>query len=234
MVTLLFQAPVLAAMACAVLLSGSLRSDDILAAQGGWPWQWFAFESPIALGVLVLLLLGLVPVLSRSSDALQAALVAAPGLSCRARPVTLPEWSHLILTSGVISLVFLGGPRIPGFAAFDLGSSVWLQALGALLFQAKAVLVLASVLALRFAARDVSLAEVARLGVRFVLPCALCSVVATYCWAFGSQSPIFAAARVPLSIGLFFFCALCAAHVLLRVMGQLAGEPPRSTVNPWL
>ena len=124
--------------------------------------------------------------------------------------------------------------RVPGCAAFDLGSSVWLQVLGALLFQAKAVLVLAAVLALRFAARDVSLAEVARLGVRFVLPCALCSVIATYSWAFGSQSPIFAAARVPLSIALFFFCALCTGHVVFRVLGQLAGERPRSAVNPWL
>jgi len=54
LITLVFQAPVLAAMASAVLLSGSLRSDDILAAQGGWPWQWFAFASPVALGIFVL------------------------------------------------------------------------------------------------------------------------------------------------------------------------------------
>ena len=93
---------------------------------------------------------------------------------------------------------------------------------------------LVTVLSLRFAARSVSLAEVARLGVRFVLPCALCCVVGTYFWAFGSQSPILAAAHVPLSCALFFFGALCVLHVVLRVMGQLAGERPRSAVNPWL
>ncbi|HWZ92242.1 MAG TPA: NADH-quinone oxidoreductase subunit H, partial [Polyangiaceae bacterium] len=234
LVTLVFQTPVLAAMACAVLLSGSLRSDDILAAQGGWPWQWFAFESPIALAVLVLVLLGLVPVFPRSSGALQAALEGATGARSRGRSTTVLEWSHLILTSGVISLVFLGGPRVPGCAAFDPGASAWLQVFGALLFQAKAVSVLIAVLALRFAAGHVSLAEVARLGLRFVLPCALCCVVATYFWAFGGQSPIFAAARVPLSCALFFFCALCVAHVTLRVMGHLAGDRPRSAVNPWL
>jgi hypothetical protein len=76
--------------------------------------------------------------------------------------------------------------------------------------------------------------EGARVGVRFVLPCALVSVFATYCWALGSQSPIFAAARVPLSCALFFFSALCALHVVLRVLGQLAGDRPRSAVNPWL
>ncbi len=233
LVTLVFQAPVLAAMACAVLLSGSLRSDDILAAQGGWPWQWFAFESPIALVVFTLLLLGLVPVLSRPSGALRAALDAG-ATTRRGRVTTLPEWSHLILTSGVVSLVFLGGPRVPGCVAFDPNAGVWLQLLGALLFQAKAVAVLLVVLSLRLAAGHVSLAEVAGLGVRFVLPCALACVVATYSWAFGSQSPIFAAARVPLSCALFFFCALCAVHVVLRVMGHLAGERPRSAVNPWL
>ncbi len=233
-VTLAFQAPVLASIVCAVLLTGSLRSDDILAAQGGWPWQWFAFESPIALGVFALLLIALVPVLSRSPGAVQAALEGASAAPSRKRATTLPEWSHLILASGVVALVFLGGPRVPGVRAFDPGASVWLQVFAALLFQAKAIVVLLSVLALRFAASYVSLEEVARLGTRFLLPSAILAVIATYFWAFGSQSPIFAAARVPLSCALFFFCALCALHLVLRVVGHLAGERQRSTVNPWL
>ena len=133
LLTLVFQTPVLAAMGSAVLLSGSLRSDDILAAQGSWPWQWFAFASPVALAIFVLLLLGLVPVMSRAPGALQAAVSDAGGGPLRKRSTTLPEWSHLILTSGVIALVFLGGPRVPGFRrgrssgerlAADLGRAV--------------------------------------------------------------------------------------------------------------
>lgn len=232
LVTLVFQTPVLAAMACAVLLSGSLRSDDILAAQGGWPWQWFAFASPISLGIFVLLVLGLVPLVSRAPSALQAS-VASASATLRQGP-TLPEWSHLILTSGVISLVFLGGPRLPGLSAFDPSSAIWLQVCGALLFQAKAVVVLSTVLLFRFASDRVRISEVAQLGVRYVLPGAVLLLVASYFWAFGSQSPLFLAARAPLSHGLFFLCALCAAHVVLRVASQLGGERPRSAVNPWL
>jgi NADH-quinone oxidoreductase subunit H len=233
LLTLVFQAPVLAAMASSVLLSGSLRSDDILAAQGGWPWQWFAFASPVALGIFVLLVLGLVPVLARAPEALSAAISDAAPRPSEKRRTTLAEWSHLILTSGVISLVFLGGPRVPGFAA-DPAASLWLQVLGALLFQVKAVLVLSSVLVLRFACNQVRLSEVARLGVRYLMPGALLLLVATYFWAFGGQSPLFAAARVPLSRGLFFLCALCAVHVALRVFGLLTAERARSAVNPWL
>ena len=231
--SLVFQAPVLAAMVCAVLLSGSLRSDDILAAQGGWPWQWFAFANPVSLGIFVLLVLGLVPVVARAPSALQAALSEAASGPRRAQRTTLPEWSHLILTSGVISLVFLGGPRVPGFVA-EPAAGIWLQVLGALLFQAKAIAVLSCVLLLRFATNQVRLSEVARLGVRYLLPCAALLLIASYFWAFGSQSPIFAAARVPLSYGLFFLCALCAAHVVLRVAIQLSYEHKRSAVNPWL
>ena len=235
LLTLVFQVPVISAMACAVLLSGSLRSDDILAAQGGWPWQWFAFASPVALGIFVLLVLGLVPTVSRAPAALAAAVSDAGGRpSARRRNTTLPEWSHLILTSGVISLVFLGGTRLPGLAAADPAAGTWLQVGGALLFQAKAVLVLGSVLLLRFATNQVRLSEVAQLGVRYLLPGTLLLLVATYFWAFGSQSPLFLAARVPLSHGLFFLCVLCAAHVVLRVANQLSGERPRSAVNPWL
>lgn len=233
LLTLVFQTPVLAAMVSAVVLSGSLRSDDILAAQGGFPWQWFAFASPVALGIFVLLLLGLVPVMSRAPGALTAAISDAAARPSDKRRTTLPEWSHLILTSGVISLVFLGGPRVPGFAA-DPGAGLWLQVLGALLFQAKAVLVLGCVLVLRFASNQVRLGEVARLGVRYLMPGALLLLVATYFWAFGSQSPLFAAARVPLSRALFFLCALCAAHVVLRVSALLSQERVRSAVNPWL
>jgi NADH-quinone oxidoreductase subunit H len=234
LLTLVFQTPVLAAMACAVLLSGSLRSDDILAAQGGWPWQWFAFASPVSLAIFVLLVLGLVPVVSRAPGALQAAVSEAFAGPARRRSTTLPEWSHLILTCGVISLVFLGGPRLPGSPAGGPAAGLWLQIGGALLFQAKAVLVLSSVLLLRFATNQVRISEVAQLGVRYVLPGALLSLVAAYFWTFGSQSPLFLAARVPLSHGLFFLCALCGAHVILRVATQLSGERPRSAVNPWL
>ncbi len=234
LLTLVFQTPVLSAMACAVLLSGSLRSDDILAAQGGWPWQWFAFASPVALGIFLLLVLGLVPVVSRAPGALSAAVSDAAAGSSRRRSSTLPEWSHLILTSGVISLVFLGGTRLPGLSAAEPAAALWLQVCGALLFQAKAVLVLSSVLLLRFATNQVRLSEVAQLGVRYLLPGALLLLIASYFWAFGSQSPLFLAARVPLSHGLFFLCALCAAHVALRVTSQLSGERPRSAVNPWL
>jgi hypothetical protein len=67
-----------------------------------------------------------------------------------------------------------------------------------------------------------------------VLPGAVALLVGSWFWAFGSQSPLFAAARVPLSHGLFFLCALCAAHVVLRVVTQLSAERPRSAINPWL
>ena len=234
LLTLVFQTPVLVAMACAVLLSGSLRSDDILAAQGGWPWQWFAFSSPVSLSVFVLLLLGLVPVLSSAPSALRAALSDTASTTQRQRSTTLPEWSHLILTSGVISLVFLGGPRVPGFAAADPAVGAWLQVAAALLFQAKAIAVMSCVLVLRFATGQVRISELLGLGVRYLLPGVAGLLVANYFWAFGGQSPIFAAARVPLSYGLFFLCFSCVLHVVVRVAGHLAGERPRSAVNPWL
>jgi NADH:ubiquinone oxidoreductase subunit H len=232
--TLLFQTPVLAALVCAVLLAGSLRSDDILAAQGGWPWQWFAFESPIALALFALLVLGLVPVIARPSAALSASLAdESGGVGLRQR-TTLSEWSHLILTSGIISLIFLGGPRVPAVRALEPAASAWLQVFGALLFQLKALSISACVLAIRFATGHISLARVGRLGLRLVLPAACACVVACYFWTFGGRNPIFAAANVPVSYCSVFFCVLCGAHVLWAVLGQRAGKGSRSLINPWL
>jgi hypothetical protein len=90
------------------------------------------------------------------------------------------------------------------------------------------------VLVLRFATGQVRISELSALGVRYLLPGVAGLLVANYFWAFGGQSPIFAAARVPLSYGLFFLCFVCVAHVVVRVAGHLAGERPRSAVNPWL
>ncbi len=231
---LVFQSPVLVAMACAVLLSGSLRSDDILAAQGGWPWQWFAFSSPISLLVLGLLLLGLVPVLSHAPGALRAALVDSATTEERQRRTTLAEWSHLFLTSGVVSLVFLGGPRVPGLGASAEAAGAGLQVIAALVFQAKAIAVLSTVLVLRFATGQVRLSEVAKLGVRVLLPGAALLLLGDYFWACAAQRPLFAAARAPLGYAAFFLCALCFVHVVVRVASQVAGARARSAVNPWL
>ena len=119
-------------------------------------------------------------------------------------------------------------------AAADPGAGAWLQVTAALLFQAKAIAVMGCVLVLRFATGQVRIAELSSWGARYLVPGGVLLLVGNYFWALGGQSPLFAAARVPLSYGLFFLCASCAVHVLIRVAGHLARERPRSAVNPWL
>ena len=236
LLTLVFQSPVVAAMACAVLLSGSLRSDDILAAQGGWPWQWFAFASPVALGIFVLLVLGLVPVRLACSGR------AASGGQRRQRQL-LSSAEHD--AAGVESLDLDQRRHLPGVswaaracpvcAAGDPAAGIWLQVAGALLFQAKAVLVLSSVLLLRFATNRVRISEVAQLGVRYLLPGAVLLLVASYFWAFGSQR---ARCFWPPACRSATACFSCVRYVRrMSYFGlpvQLGGERPRSAVNPWL
>ncbi|HEU4533715.1 MAG TPA: PDZ domain-containing protein, partial [Polyangiaceae bacterium] len=41
--------PVAAAWACASALAGSIWVADVVNVQGGWPWQWAAFASPLGL-----------------------------------------------------------------------------------------------------------------------------------------------------------------------------------------
>ncbi|EYF06461.1 NADH-quinone oxidoreductase subunit H [Chondromyces apiculatus] len=59
-----YQLPAAVAVCCVVMMTGSLRIEDILDAQagtggspvetGGWPWYWFVFRSPVTFALFAL------------------------------------------------------------------------------------------------------------------------------------------------------------------------------------
>jgi NADH-quinone oxidoreductase subunit H len=228
----IFQLPVVAALLCAVVLTGSLRSDDILTAQGGLPWQWLVFSNPLTLGVMGLLLLGLTPVIRRGDVGLERN--AALMTHSAARGVSLPEWSHLVITSGVIALVFLGGPRVPGVPLYEHGGSLALQVGGAFLFQLKTIVVALSILSLRLMTSHVALSDVAGLGLRYLAPLSVLVVMGSCLLALGSRGPWFASLRGPMSYALCAATVLLGFHSVARVSTELASGPVRPSVNPWL
>ena len=131
-------APSAAAVASVVMMTGSLRIQEIERAQGGWPWDWLAFRSPAALVALGLLLTAtriepdIAPARSLASlleGAGGARQPRGPWLEAACR-------AHHVAVAGLASALFLGGWHLPGLLtaeqdagpAIELAGAAWLLA----------------------------------------------------------------------------------------------------------
>lgn len=146
---------VLAPLACAGLVAGSLTLDGVADRQGALPWQWFAFKAPPLLLASAVFLSA-----TRRLVARVAEVHAAPALALA------------IVLSGVGVAAFFGGWQV-----MDHGGHAVLRApvFGIVAFAAKAWLVL-------LFATTSSPRVPARLTVRLWVPAALASVLLSAVW----------------------------------------------------
>jgi NADH-quinone oxidoreductase subunit H len=134
--------PAAAAVASAVVLTGSLRLREIGQAQGGWPWDWLAFRSPVSLFALGLLFactridpgadVAPLPTLGTVVED-----IASAGRKARSGWFEAARRAHRIIIAGLASVLFLGGWQLPGILAESRPSFPWLELAGAACVLAK-------------------------------------------------------------------------------------------------
>jgi NADH-quinone oxidoreductase subunit H len=150
-------APAAFAILGVVVMTGSLRVQEIARAQGGWPWDWLAFRSPIALvSFLMLLSAARIDGTGAGDSAGVAALVFSSGERARAGAQGAGASgavlrSHHILMAGLAAILFLGGWTLPGLSPAQQDARPLLQWLGELWLLAKAIALVAAVAASRWA-----------------------------------------------------------------------------------
>jgi NADH-quinone oxidoreductase subunit H len=130
--------PAALAVATVVLTTGSLRAQEINRAQGGWPWDWFAFRSPAALLALGLLLgcSRITPGGAARPSRLEMLVddAAAEPRVPRSRWVGAACRAHRLVVAGLAVILFLGGWWLPGLSpaqqdgrpALELAGVAWL------------------------------------------------------------------------------------------------------------
>jgi NADH-quinone oxidoreductase subunit H len=229
--------PGAAAIAGVVVATGSFRMQEIERAQGGWPWDWLAFQSPA--GVLGLLLVaacaGIEPDGRRDPSPLRAAIEDGGERLARARrlpPVAAAACrAHRFVLAGLASALFLGGWLVPGLScAAQQASLVWMS-LGAVFFLAKTYAVVVAASLVRSALPQPGLAERTRVAVVWLLPLAGASLVATAAWtSWGPPRTI----QVLISGSLVLTAALVVLALLDRLRHAVltAGNEPR--LSPFL
>lgn len=230
-----------AAVACVVLCTGSVRLEDIVLDQGGLPWQWHVFQNPMLLLSFCLFVTALVPAPSRAPDDLpeldgEADTPLAPGRAATRCLMFFVEWGNLFVLSGVACLLFLGGFRLPFVSASAQRASFGLQALGALLLQLKCWALVLLVLWLRWVLPRVGAQHLLRLCWRRLLPLSALALLASFAWLAGLHHPVLRSLEDWVSYVLFGLAVFVAGYFARRAFAHLKVRGPsiQLNINPWL
>jgi NADH-quinone oxidoreductase subunit H len=171
-----YDLPFMFAAMVPVLLAGSLRLSDIAAAQAGW-FGWFVFYPVLGqLGFIAYLIATLaaenrVPfdILEAESELVAGFRVEYSGMKFAL--IQLGEYAHMIGTSFLGALLFLGAWAGPGPAWLGPG---W--------FLAKAVLVFLLVTWVRWSFVRIRVDQILAISWKFLLPATLLLLMATATW----------------------------------------------------
>ncbi len=229
--------PAAAAVASVVLMTGSLRVQEIERAQSGWPWDWLVFRSPAALVAFLLLLsaarielpetspAGLDPLVDDTAgdDGWSAASNAPMGLAAiRAQG---------LLVAGLAAVLFLGGWSLPGVSPAQQDAHPSLQLLGCFGLFAKTGS-LALVLGwMRWASPSLTLSQRSRFTAIWLVPSALGVLGATAAWMnWGPARP----AQVLVSASLVSVVALMLMAAGHRLRHGLASAGHEARLSPFL
>jgi NADH-quinone oxidoreductase subunit H len=186
--TISYEIPAAVAIVCVVMMTGSLRMQDIIRAQGGMPWDWYMFRNPIT---FLLFFLDFTTALAEGNRApfdlpeAESELVAGYSTEYSGMRYVFfffGEWSNVFVMSGIASALFLGGWQVPFVDALTQGSSFWWQALGAFIFLSKAWFLVFVVIWIRWTLPRVRIDQLMNLCWKWLVPGAFVAFVCTALW----------------------------------------------------
>jgi NADH-quinone oxidoreductase subunit H len=248
---LLQQSPATAALVCVVAMTGSLRLEDIVVAQGGagaspldaggWPWHWFVFRNPIFFALVLLYFTTTIAADGRAAAALPEAdreedkARAQSRMGTRQLLFMFAEWAHVFVACGIASAIFLGGWQIPGLAAAAQADHVALVLLGALVFLLKSWGLVLFVVWIRWALPRLSAEQRTWLAVRWFVPLSIVASALALAGAMAASSTGLSR-NVGLVSGVVTFVTLVtlAVHGVRRVQITLREARTPLRLNPFI
>lgn len=218
------------AIACIVWMTGSLRIDDIVHAQGALPWEWFVFRSPVTFALFVLwlstsLFEGTRPVTDDEGR-------PRPALSgLRRFFVFFAEWGNVFVLCGLATILFLGGWQLPFVPRVTQETSFALTASGAAWFLLKSwSLVLFVAVARRILPRP-RMEQMLAFSWKWLVPATLVAFALTALWI--QWSPPLPVQNL-VSVATFAMWLLFAGHLVLRLRQGLRAGWGQAQLNPLL
>ena len=253
-----FALPAAIAVACIVVMTGSLRVQEIIRAQGGWPWDWYVFRSPVTFALFFLFFGGALaeqvdrPTANVATNALsldeadfgngQSPTPNASGTphassasdapsAGRARIFHAAEWLSMFAMCGIAAAVFLGGWQLPGVAPGQEDAHLGTQLLGSAVFVSKALALLASVAWVRWAVPRLAMDRMLVFSWKWLVPLSVAGFVMTAAWVFWSPAR---GVQTIISIGMCALALLFAASFARRLHHHLSRARSEAHLNPFL
>ena len=184
MTLVLVALPAALAILVPVLMAGTLSTQGLIRAQGGWPWEWFVFRNPAAFVAFFILFISQLAEGNRTPfDLAEAESELVAGYMSeysgfRFALYFLVEWANLWIIGAVAVTLFLGGWQIPGVSAQD-----WTVLRGAGAFPAAGWWALQVVSFVVFALKTLFLVNVI-IWIRWTLPRIRVDQMMNLCWKY--------------------------------------------------
>jgi NADH-quinone oxidoreductase subunit H len=232
-----YEVPGAIAVACVVMMTGSLRLQEIIRAQGGWPWEWYLFKNPVTFGLFFLYFTTALAEGNRAPfDLPEAESEIVAGYSTEYSGMRylfffFAEWANVFVMSGIAAALFLGGWQLPGLPAGAQEAHVALQLLGAVVFLLKAWALIFVVIWIRWTLPRLRVDQMMMLCWKWLTPLAFAAFVLSAGWVLWNPGRT---AQTAIGVGMFAVFCVGLARFAQRVRYNLRASGVEARLNPFL
>ena len=188
-----YEIPAGMALMIPVLLAGTLSTQGIIRAQGGWPWQWFVFDNPAAFVAFFIYFISALAEGNRTPfDLPEAESELVSGYNTeysgmRFSYFFLVEWGNMWVMSALAATMFLGGWQIPGVSAAQLdamtgGKAVVFELLSLGIFVFKTLFWVFVVMWLRWTLPRIRVDQMMNMCWKYLVPASFAGVIFVAGW----------------------------------------------------
>jgi NADH-quinone oxidoreductase subunit H len=188
-----YEIPAGMALMVPVLLAGTLSTQGIIRAQGGWPWQWFIFDNPAATVAFLIYFISALAEGNRTPfDLPEAESELVSGYNTeysgmRFSYFFLVEWGNMWIMSALAVTMFCGGWNLPGLTPEHFDQIVgWRAALLELLslgvFALKTLFFVFVVMWLRWTLPRIRVDQMMNMCWKYLVPASFAAVLFVTLW----------------------------------------------------
>ena len=188
-----YEIPAGMALMIPVLLAGTMSTQGIIRAQGGWPWQWFLFDNPAAFVAFFIYFISALAEGNRTPfDLPEAESELVSGYNTeysgmRFSYFFLVEWGNMWVMSALAVTMFLGGWQLPGLSAqqFDAligAKAVVFEILSLFWFAAKTLFFVFVVMWLRWTLPRIRVDQMMNMCWKYLVPASFAGVLFVAGW----------------------------------------------------
>jgi NADH-quinone oxidoreductase subunit H len=188
-----YEIPAGMALMIPVMLAGTLSTQGIIRAQGGWPWQWYLFNNPASFVAFFIFFISALAEGNRTPfDLPEAESELVSGYNTeysgmRFSYFFLVEWGNMWVMSALAVTMFCGGWQIPGlslerFDALTGGPAVALEIASLLLFAFKTLFFVFVVMWLRWTLPRIRVDQMMNMCWKYLVPISFGGVLFVAVW----------------------------------------------------